>query len=287
MWALSDARSSGGNVASDAGGTEVDLREVAVGASVVSAGVALSVVVGVGAVGEETGQADVVGAAGCARVQAHLADGVSTCKHEVSEARGADVGGGALKAVGDVAQDTLSTDQAVSGLADGAEIVGLAGEAVGDVAHDTGVTIGRGEISRSAGGAESIEGAALAVGDQTEGIADVVGQLIASIAVAAGASSTRDTVADTAIISTEVVGGIIGEVSSADTRRRVGIVGSSVAGTHTGVVAEDEVSVASLAGVGTVASSTATDVTLDADVVVRVKSEHRVAGSADSGVLVA
>ena len=76
MRALSDARASGGNVAGNASGTEVDLREVAVGASVISAGVALSVVVGVGAVGEEAGEADVVGAAGCAGVQAHLADSV-------------------------------------------------------------------------------------------------------------------------------------------------------------------------------------------------------------------
>lgn len=76
MRALSDARASRGNVASNAGGTEVDLREVAVGASVVSTGVALSVVVGIGAVGEEAGQTDVVGAAGCAGVQAYLADSV-------------------------------------------------------------------------------------------------------------------------------------------------------------------------------------------------------------------
>ena len=55
MWALSDAGSSRSNVARDAGGTEVDLREVAVGASVVSAGVTLSIVVGVDAIGEETG----------------------------------------------------------------------------------------------------------------------------------------------------------------------------------------------------------------------------------------
>ena len=52
-----------------------------------------------------------------------------------------------MKAVSDVAQDTLSTHQAVTGLANGAEIVGLASEAVGDVAHNTGVTISRGEIS--------------------------------------------------------------------------------------------------------------------------------------------
>lgn len=141
MRALSDAGSSRSNVARDTGGTEVNLREVAVGASVVSAGVALSIVVGVNAVREETGQTDVVGAAGCARVQAHLAHSVSTGKHEVSEARSTNISGRALKAVGDVAQDTLSTHQAVPSLANGAEIVGLASEAVGDVAHNTGVTI--------------------------------------------------------------------------------------------------------------------------------------------------
>lgn len=84
----------------------------------------------------------------------------------------------------------------------------------------------------------------MAVGDQAEGIANVVGKLIASIAVAAGASSTRDAVADTAVIRAEVVAGIIGEVTSADTHRRVGGVGSSVAGTHAGVVVKDEVCVA-------------------------------------------
>lgn len=111
--------------------------------------------------------------------------------------------------------------------------------------------------------------------------------MIARIAVAAGSSSTRDAVADAAVISTEVISSIIGEVSSADTSGRVGGVRSSVAWTHTGVVAEDEVGVARLAGVCTVASGTASDVALNADVVARVKSEHRVAGSADTSVLVA
>ena len=111
--------------------------------------------------------------------------------------------------------------------------------------------------------------------------------MIARIAVAAGSSSTRDAVADAAVISTEVIGSIIGEVSSADTSGRVGGVRSSVAGAHTGVIAENKVGVARLTGVGTVASGTASDITLDADVVARVKSEHRVAGSANTCVLVA
>lgn len=111
--------------------------------------------------------------------------------------------------------------------------------------------------------------------------------MVARIAVAAGSSSTRDAVADAAVIGAEAVGSIIGEVSSANTSGRVGGVRSSVAGTHTGVVAEDEVGVARLAGVGTVASGTASDITLDTDIVAGVKSEHRVAGSADTGVLVA
>ena len=91
--------------------------------------------------------------------------------------------------------------------------------------------------------------------------------MIASIAVAACASSTRNAVADTAIISAEVIGSIIGEVAKADTHGRAGVVGGSIAGAHASVVAEDEVGVASLAGVCTVASSTATDVTRDADVI--------------------
>lgn len=84
----------------------------------------------------------------------------------------------------------------------------------------------------------------MTVGNQTEGSADAVRQLIASIASAADASSTRNTVADTAVIGAEVVGRIIGEVSKADTHGRIGVVGSGVAGAHTSVIVEDEVGVA-------------------------------------------
>ena len=108
MWALSDARTSRSDIARNASGTEVNLREVAVAASIISAGIALSVVVRVDTVREKASQADIVGAAGRTRVQAHLADSISTSKHEVSKARGADIGRGALKTVGNVAYCTLS-----------------------------------------------------------------------------------------------------------------------------------------------------------------------------------
>lgn len=69
-----DALPADCSVPSDAGVTEVNLRVVAVGASVIRAGVALSVGVGVQAVGVEAGQADTISTASLAGVQTDLAD---------------------------------------------------------------------------------------------------------------------------------------------------------------------------------------------------------------------
>jgi hypothetical protein len=103
----------------------VDLREVAVRASVVRAGVAKAIGVGVQTVGVETGQADSIVTAGGARVEANLAQATTSVSDKIAHAGTAVVGSGTLKAVGDITKNTASIDKTVSDLTGHANIAGL------------------------------------------------------------------------------------------------------------------------------------------------------------------
>ncbi len=124
-------------------------------------------------VGIETGETNTVGTTTLARVQTHLTDAAVSRSHEVTKAGAADIGRGALEAVGDVTSNTDSVDHAVSDVASHADVVGLAGETVANSTSHTSITVSGGREATYARRAETIECAGLTVSNQAEWLAAV------------------------------------------------------------------------------------------------------------------
>ncbi len=78
-----------------------------------------------------------------------------------------------MEAVGNIAGNTGSIDNAVSDVTDSANIVAFTAEAIWLAAKHTGVSVGRSGIVTSTDRAETAQGTGLAVRNQTEGIAGI------------------------------------------------------------------------------------------------------------------
>lgn len=98
-----------------------------------------------------------------------------------------------------------------------------------------------------------------------------------------------DAVSDVAVIDTERSSCVEGESWAAGAHGRISSIGSSIdgAGASKGNIGEDEVSVARLASIVSVASHTTRNVAADTEIIDSVKSEHTITRGADSAVLIA
>lgn len=158
-----------------------------------------------------------------------------------------------MQAVSDIASHTGSIDHTISNITSRADIIGLASIAVTEGTSDARVAEGRSGESRHAGRAETVEAATLAVGDQAEGLAGIIDELVSSKAGLAGIGSTAcDTVCHSAVGHTGTVGeGIISSDACADGSRGVGgSRGSGACGAAAGAIGKDEVGIAGLTEVG-------------------------------------